>query len=130
LKKRQPVVNFPPNREIVQFFAKNYSLDGQRNLKDPVGMHGVRLEVDAHIVTATTPNIRNLDLALEKAGVHPNNHTVSSLAAAEAVLSRQQKEAGTLLLDIGSGTTNLIVIEDGEVQHVAVIGIGGNTHYK
>lgn len=121
------VVNFPPNREIIQFFAKNYSLDGQRNIKDPVGMHGVRLEVDAHIITATTPNIRNLDMALEKAGITPNRHTVSSLAAAEAVLSRQQKEAGTLLLDIGSGTTNLIVVEDGEVQHVAVIGIGG-TH--
>ncbi len=121
------VVNFPPNREIIQFFAKNYSVDGQRNIKDPVGMHGVRLEVDAHIVTAITPNIRNLDMVLEKAGVAPNHHTVSSLAAAEAVLTRQQKEAGTLLLDIGAGTTNLIVIEDGEVQHVAVIGIGG-TH--
>lgn len=119
------VVNFPPNREIIQFFAKNYSLDGQRNIKDPVGMHGVRLEVDAHIITAITPNIRNLDIALEKAGITSNRHTVSSLAAAEAVLSRQQKEAGTLLLDIGSGTTNLIVVEDGEVQHVAVIGIGG-----
>jgi cell division protein FtsA len=119
------VVNFPPNREIVQFFAKNYSLDGQRNIKNPVGMHGVRLEVDAHIVTATTVNVRSLDMALEKAGVRANHHTVSSLASAEAVLGRQQKEAGTLLLDIGSGTTNLIVIEDGEVQHIAVIGIGG-----
>lgn len=119
------VVNFPPNREIVQFFAKNYSLDGQHNIKDPVGMRGVRLEVDAHIVTATTPNVRNLDFALEKAGVAPNHHTVSSLAAAEAVLNRQQKEAGTLLLDIGASTTNLIVIEDGEVQHVAVIPMGG-----
>lgn len=119
------VVNFPPNREIVQFFAKNYSLDGQRNIKDPVGMRGVRLEVDAHIVTAVTANLRNLDVALEKAGVLPSHHTLSSLASAEAVLSRQQKEAGTVLLDIGAGTTNLIVIEDGEVQHIAVIGMGG-----
>ncbi len=120
------VVNFPPNREIVQFFAKNYSLDGQYGIKDPVGMRGVRLEVDAHIVTAATPNIRNLDLTLEKAGIIPNHHTVSSLASAEAVLSRQQKEAGTVLLDIGSSTTNLIVVEDGEVQHIAVIGVGGS----
>lgn len=88
-------------------------------------MHGVRLEVDAHIVTATTPSIRNLDFALEKAGIVPDHHTVSGLAAAEAVLNRQQKEAGTVLLDIGAGTTNLIVIEDGEVQHVAVIPVGG-----
>lgn len=119
------VVSFPPNREIVQFFAKNYSLDGQQNIKDPVGMQGIRLEVDAHIVTAATPNLRNLDAALGKAEVVAAHHTVSSLAAAEAVLSRQQKEAGTLVLDIGAGTTNFIVVEDGEVQHVAVLPIGG-----
>jgi cell division protein FtsA len=119
------VVQFPPNREIIQFFAKNYSLDGQRNIKDPVGMHGIRLEVDAHIVTAATPNLRNLDAALQKDELHATNHTVSSLAAAEATLTREQKEAGVMVLDIGAGTTNLIVIEDGEVQHVAVIPIGG-----
>ncbi len=119
------VVSMPPNREIVQFFAKNYSLDGQHNIKDPVGMQGIRLEVDAHIVTAATPNIRNLDGALDKAQIQATHHTVSSLAAAEAVLTRQQKEAGVVVLDIGAGTTNLIVVEDGEVQHVAVLPIGG-----
>jgi cell division protein FtsA len=119
------VVQLPPNREIIQFFAKNYSVDGQQNIKDPVGMQGVRLEVDAHIVTASTPNLRNLETALQKAEITPTHHTVSSLAATEAVMSRQQKEAGTVLLDIGAGTTNLIVVEDGEVQHVAVLPIGG-----
>ncbi|TAH36482.1 cell division protein FtsA [Candidatus Saccharibacteria bacterium] len=119
------IVQLPANREIVQVFAKNYRLDGQDNLKDPVGMSGVRLEVDCHIVTAASPNIRNLDLALEKAQVAPQHHTVSALAAAEAVLDRKQKEAGTVVLDIGAGTTNLSVIEDGEIQHVAVIPIGG-----
>ena len=119
------IVNLPVNREIVQFFAKSYSLDGQKNIKDPVGMHGVRLEVDAHIVTASSPNLRNLDMALEKAEIQATHHTVSSLAAAEAVMTRQQKEAGTALIDIGAGTTNLIVFEDGEVQHVAVLPIGG-----
>src|SRR5947209_9899690 len=81
------IVNLPPNREIVQFFAKSYSLDGQKNIKDPVGMHGVRLEVDAHIVTASSPNLRNLDMALEKAEIEPTHHTVAGLAAAEAVLN-------------------------------------------
>ena len=119
------VVSMPPNREIVQFFAKNYSLDGQHNIKDPVGMQGIRFEVDAHIVTAATPNLRNLDGALDKAHVGATHHTVSSLAAAEAVLTRQQKEAGVVVLDIGAGTTNIIVVEDGEVQHVAVLPIGG-----
>lgn len=119
------VIKMPANREIIQFFAKNYSLDGQKNIKDPVGMHGVRLEVDAHIVTAATPSLRNLDMALDKAQITPTHHTLSSLASAEAVLNRQQKEAGTVVLDVGAGTTNLIVIEDGEVQHVAVLPIGG-----
>jgi cell division protein FtsA len=119
------IVKLPPNREIIQVFAKNYRLDGQDNIKDPVGMHGVRLEVDTHIVSAATPNLRSLDMALEKAQVAPHNHTLSSLAAAEAVLTRQQKEAGTVLIDIGAGTTNLVVLEDGEVQHVAVLPIGG-----
>jgi cell division protein FtsA len=118
-------VQFPPNHEIIQFFAKNYSLDGQRNIKDPVGMRGIRLEVDAHLVLASTANLRNLDGALEKAEVHVNNHTVASLAAAEATLTREQKEAGTVVIDIGATTTNLIVIEDGEVQHVAVLPLGG-----
>lgn len=121
------IVKLPANREILQVFAKNYRLDGQDNLKDPVGMHGVRLEVDCHIITAATPNVRNLDLALEKAAVTPRHHTVSGLAAAEAVLDRRQKEAGTVVVDIGAGTTNLAVIEDGEIQHIAVIPMGG-TH--
>jgi cell division protein FtsA len=119
------IVQLPANREIIQVFAKNYRLDGQDNIKDPVGMQGVRLEVDTHIVTAATPNLRSLDLVLEKAHLTPAHHTVAGLAAAEAVLNRQQKESGTLLLDIGAGTTNLVVIEDGEVQYVSVLPIGG-----
>ncbi|MBI3624329.1 cell division protein FtsA [Candidatus Saccharibacteria bacterium] len=119
------IIQLPPNREIIQVFAKNYRLDGQDNIKDPVGMQGVRLEVDTHIVTAATPNLRSLDMVLEKAGLQPHNHTVASLASAEAVLNRQQKESGTLLLDIGAGTTNLVVVEDGEIQHVAVLPVGG-----
>ncbi len=120
------VVKLPPNYEIIQVFAKNYSIDGQPNIKDPVGMHGVRLEVDTHIVSAPSPSIRNLNMALGKAQIGTDNMVVSSLAAAEAVLTRQQKEAGTVLLDIGAGTTNLVVVEDGEVQHVAVLPIGGS----
>jgi cell division protein FtsA len=121
------IMQLPANREIIQVFPKSYRLDGQDNIKDPVGMHGVRLEVDTHIVTASTPSVKSLDIALEKSQVATKHRTVGSLAAAEAVLSRQQKEAGTVLLDIGAGTTNLVVIEDGEVQHVAVIPMGG-TH--
>lgn len=119
------IMQLPPNREIIQVFAKNYRVDGQDNIKDPVGMHGVRLEVDTHIVTAATPTLKTLTTVLERARVTLKHITVSSLAAAEAVLSRQQKESGTVLLDIGAGTTNLVVVEDGEIQHVAVLPIGG-----
>jgi cell division protein FtsA len=119
------IIQLPPNREIIQIFPKNYHLDGQENIKDPVGMSGVRLEVDTHIVSASTPSLKNLDSALEKAQLHPAHHTISGLAAAEAVLNRQQKESGTVVLDIGAGTTNLAVIEDGEVQYVSILPIGG-----
>ncbi|MBA2279435.1 cell division protein FtsA [Candidatus Saccharibacteria bacterium] len=119
------IIQLPPNRDIIQVFAKNYRLDGQESIKDPVGMHGVRLEVDTHIITVSTPSLKSLDTALNKAGLNPTHHTVSSLAAAEAVLTRQQKESGTALIDIGAGTTNIVVFEDGEVQHVAVLPIGG-----
>lgn len=121
------VMKMPANREIIQVFPKAYRLDGQGNIKDPVGMQGVRLEVDTHIITASVPNVRNLEQALDKAGVGIKHRTVSSLASAEAVLTRQQREAGTAVIDIGAGTTNLIVVEDGEVQHIAVIPVGG-TH--
>lgn len=121
------IVQLPANKDIIQVFAKNYHLDGQENIKDPVGMHGVRLEVDTHIVLASTPALRSLDQALEKAEVRPNHHTVTSLAAAEALLDRKQKESGVAVIDIGAATTNLVVIEDGEVEHVAVIPMGG-TH--
>lgn len=119
------VMQLPSNREIIQVFPKAYRLDGQDNIKDPVGMQGVRLEVDTHIVTASTPNIRLLESALEKSSIGFKHRTVSSLASAEAVLKRQQREAGAAVIDIGAGTTNIVVVEDGEVQHVAVIPVGG-----
>lgn len=119
------IMQLPQNKEIVQVFAKNYILDGLGDIKDPVGMTGVRLEVDSHIVTASSPSLKNLYTVLDKAKLDINHLTVSSLASAEVVLTRQQKESGTVLLDIGASTTNLIVIEDGEIQHIAVLPIGG-----
>jgi cell division protein FtsA len=121
------VVQLPPNKEIIQVFAKNYRLDGQENIKDPVGMHGVRLEVDTHIVVASTPALKSLEQALERAELRASHRTITSLAAGEATLDRKQKESGVCILDIGAATTNLLVIEDGEVEHVAVIPMGG-TH--
>lgn len=119
------IVQLPSNREIIQVFPKNYQVDGHDSIKDPVGMQGVRLEVEAHIITAATPNLRSLDLVLQNSNIFPSNRTASGLAAAEIVLSRKQREAGSVVIDIGASTTNVAVIEDGEVQHVAVIPMGG-----
>lgn len=119
------IIQLPANREIIQAFTKNYSVDGQHNIKNPLGMQGVRLEADMHLVTASTPSMHGIDAALEKAQISPHHYTVSGLAAAEAVLNRQQKEVGTVVVDIGAGTTNVVVIEDGEIQHIASLPIGG-----
>lgn len=119
------IIQMPANREIIQAFTKNYSVDGQHNIKNPVGMQGVRLEADMHLVTASTPSVHSLELALQKVHIEPYHRTISGLAAAEAVLNRQQKEVGTVVVDIGAGTTNIVVVEDGEVQYVAVLPIGG-----
>ena len=121
------VVQLPANKDIIQVFAKNYRLDNQDNIKDPVGMHGVRLEVDTHILVASLPALKSLDHTLAKAELAPHHRTVTSLAAAEAVLNRKQKESGVAVVDIGAATTNVVVIEDGEVEHIAVIPMGG-TH--
>lgn len=118
------VINLPANREIIQVFAKSYKIDGQDNIKDPVGMQGVRLEVDTVVVTAGAQLVKTLDSAIDSAQIKIHNHTVSSLAAAEAVLDRRQKESGTAVIDIGAGTTNVVIIEEGEVEYVSVIPIG------
>ncbi len=120
------IVQLPANKDIIQVFAKNYRLDGQDNIKDPVGMHGVRLEVDTEIIVASTPALKSLDQALDKAELSAAHHTISSLGAAEAVLDRKLKESGVAVLDIGAATINMVVIEDGEIEHVAVIPMGGN----
>jgi cell division protein FtsA len=104
------LISLPANRDIIQVFAKNYSIDGQENIKDPIGMQGLRLEVETLVVTAGLSMLRSLDSALQQSEMTAHHHSVSSLAAAEAVLSRKQKESGTAVLDIGAGTTNIVVI--------------------
>lgn len=120
------VVQLPANREIIQVFARNYRLDGQDSIKDPVGMSGTRLEVEAHVVTASSPGVKNLGKLFETAKVPINQVVVSGLAAAKAVLTRDLSENGILLLDVGAVTTNIVVYEDGEVQYVSVLPVGGN----
>lgn len=125
VEEQATVINMPNNRDIIQIFTKSYRVDGQDNIKDPVGMQGVRLEADILVVTAGLQCIRTLNDAVDAAQLHIAERTVSSVAAAEVVLDRRQKESGTALVDIGAGTTNIAIIEDGEIVSLAVLPIGG-----
>lgn len=118
------VVQLPANREILQVTPRSYQLDGQENIKDPLGMSGVRLEVDAHVITALGPHVKNLLKSLEMTQTTVDHVLVSGLAAAKAVLSQQQMENGVAVVDLGGTTTNIVVFEEGDLQHVAVLPMG------
>ncbi|MGK2849137.1 MAG: cell division protein FtsA [Minisyncoccota bacterium] len=114
----------PLNREIIHVIPKDYRLDDQKNIKDPIGMRGVRLEMNALVISGSTAHLKNITRSLESAGTSANSFVVEPLAAAEAVLSPKQKELGTALINIGGSTTTLAVFEDGDLIHLAVIPIG------
>lgn len=118
------VVQLPPNREILQVFSRSYRLDGQDNIKDPVGMSGVRLEVDAHIVTVSTPALKNVERCLLNTGIQASQFIVNVIAAGQVVLDKKQKENGTAILDIGSATTGIAIFEEGELLHTAILPVG------
>lgn len=115
----------PANREILDVIPHAYRLDGQDNIKDPLGMTGTRLEIDAHVVSALTPHLVNVQKAADTAKVNPRSVVVAGVAAARAVLSEQQLENGVALVDIGGTTTNIAIYEEGDLQYAAVLPLGG-----
>lgn len=117
-------VSFPSSREIIHVLPRNYSVDGQEGIKDPIGMTGVRLEVDTHIISANATSIRNLEKALTTVGVDVDAFVFSGYASSLAVLSDTEKELGVVLVDIGAGTTDISVYVDGSVAHSSVLPIG------
>lgn len=118
-------ISVPANKEIVHIIPRGYSLDDQKNIKDPLGMNGVRLEVDAMIIEGSTPFIKNLTKCVEQAGIEVDGFALAPLAGARATLSRRQKELGVVLVDIGGGTTSLAVFEENDLVHTAILPIGG-----
>lgn len=118
------VVQLPANREILQVTPRAYQLDDQENIKDPVGMTGVRLEVDAYVITALAPHVKNLQKACEMTKTQARQTVLSALASSRSVLSEQQMENGVVLIDFGGTTTNLAVFEEGDLLHVAVLPFG------
>lgn len=117
------LVRMPENREIIQIFAQNYRVDSVAT-KNPVGMKGVRLEVDAHVVTASTQAINALEEATELSGFRVNNRLLSSVAASDLILSREQKETGVAVVDFGANTINVAVYEEQDLQFVSSIPVG------
>jgi len=115
----------PANREILDVIPHAYKLDGQDNIKDPLGMTGTRLEIDAHVISALTPYLINVQKAADTAKVHPNAVVTTAIAAAKAVLGEQQLENGVAVIDLGGATTGIAVYEEGDLQYTGVIPIGG-----
>lgn len=115
----------PANREILDVFPHGYTLDGQANIKNPVGMTGTRLEVDANVISTLAPDLHNLTKSADGAKVIPHDLVVAGIAAAKSVLSDSQKENGVALIDIGGSTTNIVIYEEGDLKFVSVLGVGG-----
>ncbi|MBI5414907.1 cell division protein FtsA [Candidatus Peregrinibacteria bacterium] len=119
-------LSLPPNRRILRIIPKSFSVDEQKGIKTPAGMSGIRLEVEAHIITGQSQVVQNIEKCVHQAGVDIDDIVPTSLAAAEAVLSRRQKELGVVAIDIGCDSTSIVVYEEGSVLHSSVIPIGGS----
>lgn len=115
----------PANREVLQVVPHSYRLDGQDNIKDPIGMTGTRLEINANVVSALVPHLQNLHKTAELAKVSTHATVPAVLAAARAVLTEQQMESGVAVIDFGGATTSLAIFEEGDLQYVAVVPMGG-----
>ncbi len=115
-----------PGEEIIHVLPQDYKVDGQAEIKTPIGMYGGRLEANFHVVVGQVSSIRNIGRCIKSAGLELSSITLEPLASANAVLSQEEKEAGVALIDIGGGTTDLAIFKDGIIRHTAVIPFGGN----
>lgn len=114
-----------PGEEIIHVLPQEYKVNGQAEIKEPIGMYGGRLEANFHVVVGQVSSIKNVGRCIKSAGLDLGNITLEPLASADAVLSMEEKEAGVALIDIGGGTTDLAIFKDGIIRHTAVIPFGG-----
>jgi len=115
-----------PGEEIIHVLPQEYIIDNEQGIKDPIGMAGVRLEANFHIITGQIAAAKNIFKCVHKAGLEVDDLILEPLASSEAVLSEEEKEAGVALVDIGGGTTDIAIFQDGIIRHTAVIPFGGN----
>jgi len=119
-------VALPHNREVLHVIPRTFTVDGQDGIHNPLGQHAYRLEVEAHIITAASSSLRNLEKCVNDAGMAVDRFVLNPLASAETVLEKQERESGCVVIDIGGGTTDLAVYIEDTVWHTAVIEVGGN----
>jgi cell division protein FtsA len=119
-------VNIPTDQQILHVLRQEFIIDGQEDVREPIGMSGIRLEVKVHIVTGAVSAAQNIVKCVRRCGLEVNDLILQSLASARAVLSEDEKELGVCLLDIGGGTTDIAVFTHGAIRHTAVIPIAGD----
>ncbi|HJX45860.1 MAG TPA: cell division protein FtsA [Patescibacteria group bacterium] len=117
-------VSLPSSRELIHVIPREFTVDGENGVKDPVGMSGVRLEVDTHIVTASSSSVKNIRKAINEVGINIEDLVFNGIAASEAVLTSTEKELGCVVVDIGGGTTSITAFSDGAIAYSGVIPIG------
>src|SRR5215475_10204129 len=119
-------VTLPEDREVIHLLPQEFILDDQAGLRDPAGMMGRRLEVNLHVVTASSSATQNVVSAANRAGLHVDNVVYEALVSADGILRADEKDLGVCLADIGAGSTDLIVYTDGMVAHTGVVPVGGD----
>src|SRR5690606_925407 len=116
----------PPGEEIIDVIPQEFIVDNEQGIKDPVGMSGIRLEANFHIITGLITAGNNIKKCVDKSNLTPYDVILEPLASSEAVLTEEEKEAGVVLVDIGGGTTDIAIFQDSIIRHTAVIPFGGN----
>lgn len=119
-------IAIPPDREIVHVIQRGFSIDGQDGIRQPVGLHGYKMEVETHIITASAATVDNLRQCVATAGVKEMQFVLNPLASGEVTLTEQERQMGVAICDIGGGTTDLAIYVDGDVWHTMVLAVGGN----
>ena len=119
-------INVPPDREIIHVLPQTFAVDDADGVREPIGMSGVRLEVEVHIVTAAVTSVQNVVRAVNRAGLTVQDVVLEPIASAEAVLFPDEKELGVVLIDIGGGTTDMALFRDGAIWHTAILPLGGD----
>ncbi|MFC2044283.1 cell division protein FtsA [Chloroflexota bacterium] len=118
-------INVPNDRKLLHVIPRNYAVDGQMGVKNPVGMHGFRLDVETHIITAAMSSVQNLAKCIRGIGIDIDDLVLEPLASSEAIITEDERHNGVILADIGGGTTDIAVFREGSIWHTAIIPVAG-----